>query len=105
MVGRSLTALTVRVKERAALSSPSETLTVMVAVPVWLAAGVTVSVRLVPLPPRTSPAAGTSVLLLAAAVTTSVAGSLSTSPTVKAIGPVEVSSARVRLAKELIVGA
>ena len=43
------------------LNDPSLTVTVMLAVPFWLAAGVTVTVRLAPLPPNTMFPLGTSV--------------------------------------------
>ena len=65
----------------------SVTVTVMVAVPLWFAAGVTVTVRAVPAPPNTMPDSGTSVWLVDPADSVSVAGSLSVSPTVKAIAP------------------
>ena len=54
MVGASFTAVTVSRKGSAADAEPSLTVTVMVAEPDWLAAGVTVIVRLAPLPPSTS---------------------------------------------------
>src|SRR5687768_16208072 len=63
IVGTSLTALTVKTKVSLLLAVPSLTVTVMVAVPDRLAAGVTVMVRLAPEPPKTMLAVGTSVVL------------------------------------------
>ena len=51
------------------MSVPSLTVSVMVAVPLWFAAGVTVTVRAAPLPPRTMFASGTSVWFDEVAVT------------------------------------
>ena len=56
-------AFTVRVNEREAERAPSLTKIVIVAVPVWPAAGVTVTVRPEPLPPKTILAVGTKVVL------------------------------------------
>src|SRR6266550_794755 len=53
--------LTVRRKLSLARNCPSLTLTVIVALPVWPVAGVTVTVRVVPLPPNTMLFSGTSV--------------------------------------------
>src|SRR5438876_8844851 len=52
-------AFTVSTKLSLALRLPSLTVTVMVAVPVWLRAGVTVTVRWAPEPPKTMLATGT----------------------------------------------
>jgi hypothetical protein len=60
MVGGVFTAFTVNTKVSLALFVPSLTLTVIVAVPIWSAAGVTVTVRLLPLPPKTMLLNGTS---------------------------------------------
>ena len=61
---------------------PSLTFTVIVAVPLALAAGVTVSVRSALLPPSTSPAWVTNAALLLVAVTLREPAAVSTSPTV-----------------------
>ena len=55
MLGASLTGVTVTVKVVEVGAIPSETVTVIVAVPPALAAGVTVTVRLAPDPPKTMP--------------------------------------------------
>src|SRR5262245_13174226 len=60
-VGASLTAVTVSGKLVVAVSWPSLTVSVIVAEPFWLGAGVTVSVRLAPLPPKAKLVFGTSV--------------------------------------------
>jgi hypothetical protein len=70
-----------------------------------LAAGVTVTVRLAPLPPNTMLAFGTSVVLLDEPVTVSAPGSVWASPTVKATAPVLPSSLIVRSAMSEMVGA
>src|SRR6266508_421594 len=56
------TAPTVSVNVSDVVSVPSLTVTVIVVVPDWLASGVTVTVRLVPLPPKTIFAFGTRVV-------------------------------------------
>src|SRR5439155_3811293 len=71
------------------LFGPSFTVTVMVALPVCPAAGVTVTVRLAPLPPNTIFPRGTSPGLDDAALNCRFAGAISASPTVNAMGPVE----------------
>ena len=53
-------ALTVSKKVSVVNRAPSKTSSVIVAVPLWAAAGVTVTVRAVPLPPKTMFASGTS---------------------------------------------
>src|SRR5882762_10692053 len=63
IVGGVFTPLTVRTNGEVAVEPPSLTETVMVAVPVWPLAGVTVTVRLLPLPPKTMLALGTSPVL------------------------------------------
>jgi len=63
------------------------TVTVMVAVPVCPAAGVTVTVRLAPLPPNAMLAFGTRVGLEELPLTVKLAAAVSASPTVKASGP------------------
>ncbi len=64
----------------------------MVAVPKAFAAGVMVTVRFAPLPPKTMFALGTSAVLLEVAVTVKIAAASSKSPTVKAMALVAVSS-------------
>src|SRR5262245_65770048 len=91
-VGASLTAVTVSEKLVAAVNWPSLTVSVMVAAPFWLAAGVTVRVRLAPLPPSARLVFGTSVALEEVAVTTRLVTAVSASPTVKASGAIGVSS-------------
>src|ERR1051325_1434915 len=71
----------------AAVLTPSLTVTLIVAVPVWLAAGVTVTVRLPPLPPKTMFASGTNVGLDELPLRVKLPAAVSTSPTVKLIGP------------------
>ena len=68
-------------------SVPAHTVRVMVAVPLWLAAGVTVTVQLVPLPLSTILALGTNVGLEEAPVTVRVPLEVPLWPTVKAKGP------------------
>ena len=87
IVGGSLAAVTVSTKVSVAASVPSLTVSVIVAVPLWFAAGVTVTVRAAPLPPMTRFASGTSVWLAEVAVTVRLAAGVSTSPTVKARAP------------------
>ena len=72
------------------LLGPSFTVTVMVVLPVCPAAGVTVTVRLAPLPPNTIFPLGTSPGLDDTALNCRFAGAVSASPTVNGIGPVEV---------------
>src|SRR2546426_11728617 len=61
IVGGSFTALTVTTKFVLALYCPSPTATVIVVTPFWLAAGLTVTVRFDPDPPKTMLLVGTSV--------------------------------------------
>ena len=83
--GGSLPEVTVssNVSEPVALSV-SVTVTVIVAVPNWLAAGVIVTVRSDPLPPNTMFPSGTNVVLDEVPLTPSNPAAVSTSPTVKA---------------------
>src|SRR5437588_166769 len=76
----------------------------MVALPNWLVAGVTVTVRLEPLPPKTMLLTGTSVGLDDVALSTRLLAAVSASPMVKLSGPVDVSSAVVWSAMFDIVG-
>ena len=80
---------TVSRKEFDALRSPSLTLTVMVAVPIWLVTGVTRTVRLEPLPPNVMLAAGASAGLEELALSARLAAGLSMSPTVNAKSAVD----------------
>ena len=84
MVGVSFTELTVRTKLslRVALL-PSLTVNVTVAVPDLFATGVILTVRLLPLPPRTILPTGSNVLLLVLRVTANEPSAVSTSVTVK----------------------
>ena len=91
-VGGSFTGLTVTTNVVLLLSRPSLTVTVIVAVPLWFVAGVTVTVRLAPLPPNTMLFVGTRVVLEEALFKTRLAAEVSASPTVKLSGPVIVSS-------------
>ena len=83
-------ALTVKVNQVLLLNCPSLTATVMVAVPVCPPAGVTVTVRLAPLPPNTMFPLGTSVTSDELPLTVRLPAPVSTSPTVKLIGPAAV---------------
>ena len=62
----------------------------IVAVPVWLLAGVTVTVRFAPLPPNVMFAFGTSVVLLELPLSVRLLAAVSASPIVKAIAGVAV---------------
>ena len=77
MVGASLTALTVTVNVSVAVREPSLTVRVIVAVPLEFATGVAVTVRLAPLPPRTTPASGNSVVFELVRVTVRAADAVS----------------------------
>ncbi len=107
MVGLSLTAFTVRVNDVLAVRLPSLTVTVIVAVPYWLSAGSTVTVRFASLPPVMicSASLGTSSGSSETAEIVQVLTSVSTSLIVKPIAPVETSSSVARSAIALIVGA
>jgi len=84
---------------------PSLTLNVMVAVPVRPAAGVTVTVRLAPEPPRTILAIGTSVVDEDVAETVRLAAAVSASPIVNGIAAVGWPEVTVCAAIAEIVGA
>ena len=92
IVGESLLAFTVKTKLVDAVADPSDTVIVMVAVPLWLPAGVIITVRLAPVPLKTMLASGTTVVLLDAAVNVRPAGGDSGSPKVNPIADVGVSS-------------
>src|SRR5580765_4971739 len=83
-------ALTVSTKLLLAVRLPSLTVTVMVAVPVWLRAGVTATVRLAPEPPKTMLATGIKVGLEEVSERIRLPAAVCASPTVKAIGAVAV---------------
>ena len=68
-------------------------------------AGVTVTVRLAPLPPNTMFASGTSTVSLLLALNVRSATAVSSSPSVTANAPVAVSSLVCWFATSLIVGA
>ncbi len=76
----------------------------MVAIPLWFASGVTLTVRFPPLPARTIFPFGISDVLFDDPVTARVAKGVSTSVTVNANAPVELSSLIVWLAIDDIVG-
>src|SRR5689334_18070422 len=63
ITGGSFTGVTVSTKFVLRDSAPSLTVIVMVALPLWFVAGVTVTVRLLPLPPKTMLFVGTRVVL------------------------------------------
>jgi len=84
--------------------SPSVTEIEIVTAPNWFGAGVTVTVRLEPLPPKTMLARGTIVVSEEAAPKTRFALAVSTSPTVKLIAGKAVSSSTKRFVIALIVG-
>src|ERR1017187_1420798 len=78
--------VTITAKIELAVLVPSLTVTVMGTTPVWPAAGVTVTVRLLPPPPNTMLAMSISVGLAEAADNTRLAAGVSRSPTAKAMG-------------------
>jgi hypothetical protein len=82
--------LTVTTKFVLTVNSPSLTLTVIVAVPLCPAVGVTATVRLAPLPPTTMLLNGTKLRFDELVLTVRLPTAVSTSPTVKLKGPVEV---------------
>src|ERR1043166_6655942 len=81
-------ARTVSTKLALVLLCPSLTLTAIVAVPVWFVAGVTVTVRLLPLPPKTILLVGTSVGFEDPALNVRPVSGVSTSPIVNPSGTV-----------------
>src|SRR5437667_183054 len=104
IVGGSFTGVTMRTKVSLAVATPSLTMTVIVAVPAWFVAGSIAMVRLTSVPPNTMFPLGTSVGLEDEALTTRLVTGVSISPTVNAIGPVDVSSGVLRLRMSEIVG-
>src|SRR5882672_4212801 len=104
IVGGVFGAITVRTKLALAVRDSSLTDTVMFAVPACPAAGVTVTDRLDPLPPKEIFPSGTSVGFEEAPAKFKFPTGVSTSPIVKLIGPVDASCLIVRLAISDIVG-
>src|SRR4030095_1272472 len=98
IVGGSFTGMTVTVKVVLVLTTPSLTVRVIVTGPpisgplFSLGAGITVTVRPAPLPPRTMLAVGTRIGSEEAAVTVKLAAGVSISPMVKGSAAVLVSS-------------
>src|SRR6187431_3140651 len=93
MVGGVLAALTVRTKLVEAVSVPSLTVTVIVEVPLWPAAGVMTRLRLASVPPpKVMLAYGTNVTFDEVPETVNPVGCVSASPMVNAIGEVGVFS-------------
>jgi hypothetical protein len=105
MVGASLTAVTVKTKVSVAVNVPSLTVTVIVAVPFWLAAGVIVTVRFAPVPPNTMFAFGINAVSLELPLTVKLATAVSKSPTVNEMADVAMSSFVDCAAMSLMVGA
>ena len=91
MTGKEWTALTVNKKLALLAAAPSLTVMVIVALPNWFAAGVTVTVRMAPLPPKTMFALGTRVGLEEAPESVKLATGESTSATMKGTTPVVVA--------------
>ena len=86
--------------------SPSVSVTnnVMVATPLWLAAGVTVTVRFEPLPPKTIPPCGTRFVFDEVAVTVRFDAGVSKSPMVKVSGGADTLGKVVLSVTSEIVG-
>ena len=82
--------VTVTRKDVFVVSCPSLTVRVILVVPVCPGAGVIVTVRLDPLPPKTMFAFGTSVTFVEVPFTVRLAAAVSASPTVNASGPTGV---------------
>jgi hypothetical protein len=104
MVGGVGAGLTVSVKLVEVHCDPPHTVRVIVAVPLWLAAGVTVTVRLVPLPPSTMLVLGTKVGFEGEPVTVKLVAEAPVWPTVKDKGPQLALALMVWLATAVIVG-
>src|ERR1043166_2868701 len=105
IVGGSLIGLTVRRKFVLLVAAPSLTVMVIRETPLWLVAGVMMRARLVPLPPKTMFAVGTRVRLEEVPLTVRLAAAVSTSPIMKGITPVEVSSLMVWFGMAEMTGA
>src|ERR1019366_3493146 len=96
----------VRGKLSVAVSPPtSVNVTEMAALPGWLGAGVSVTVRFEPLPPKTMFWTGTKPGFEEVAVTARLSGGDSESPTVKGNGPAVVSWKMVTLVMAETTGA
>src|SRR4051812_20352732 len=95
MLGGSFTGFTESRKFVLALYCPSLTVTVIVAVPDWFVAGVTVTVRFAPEPPKVMFADEASVGLDEALLRVKRPGAVSASPIVKLMGAVAASSLMV----------
>jgi len=91
-------------KLEVAVATPSPTVTVTKAAPLAFAAGVRVTTRSVPVPPRTMPAAGSSAGFDDDAVTVNASAAVSASCTRNLIGPVLPSSRMIRGVIREIVG-
>src|SRR5438477_310692 len=85
--------VTVNTNVSLAVNVPSRTVTPIVGGPVWLAAGLTVTVRLPPEPPKTMFPFGTRAGLDELPLNVKLPAAVSPSPTVKLSAPVDVSSA------------
>src|ERR1051325_2775881 len=96
MVGVSFTEATVSTNVSVVVADPSLTPMLIVLEPNWFVAGVIVTVRLAPLPPNTMLWVGMSVGFDEPAVKVRLPAAVSTSPIVKLMAPVEVSSLIVR---------
>ena len=92
MTGGEFVTITVRTNDLTAESEPSLTVTVMVVDPIRPATGVTVTVRLDPLPLKTrlGDVLGTRIVSEELAVTESELAAVSSSPIVKGSGPVKM---------------
>src|SRR3989344_6433799 len=102
--GASFTAVTVSVKFSDALAAPSDTVTVMVAVPLMSCAGVTVTALFAPLPVNAIADTGTSAVLDDIAVSARFPAGVSRSSITNGIAGVGVSSFVVRSVICVIVG-
>ena len=102
--GWSFTGFTVSVNDVEVVFPPSLTMSVIVAEPKALASGVTLTVRLAPLPPSTKLLSFSRAGLLCIQPTTSDSGGVSGSLTVKPSRPVLPSSGMFWLAIALICG-
>ena len=85
---------TVKVNAEFAVAAPSFTVIVISALPVWPDAGVIVTVRFAPPPPKTMFPFGTSVVFADEPLSVTLAAPVSTSPTVNEIA--DVARRRVR---------
>src|SRR4051812_21069250 len=87
-VGALFKPVTVSRNDRVAIVAPSSAVIEMVALPLWLAAGVRVIVRFAPDPPSVIRLFGNNVVLPELACTMRLFAAVSASCTVNAIGPV-----------------